>query len=307
MKNKPSGPPWRLVLRVLAGAGAAGMLFLAGATIARSARTAQVNDTLSRLHGQAPEATVSASAIPTVAAPATAIPAARRKAAPAGVSRMGFPDGSAIPAPMGEAAGTGAGNGVFHRTGTEEGMLQNLRELKQINGDLVGWIHIDGVLDLPVVYRDNAWYLNHDFYGNRNPSGTLFLDEYHPLKSGTQNLLIHGHNMKDGSMFALLTHYTSDSFLKAHSLITFSTLWETEIYQVFAVLRVSSRTEDPDYFNYFSHPVFAAEADCREYLAELQRRAVQRLDLPADPGKALLELSTCVGDDRIVVAAQRIL
>ena len=42
--------------------------------------------------------------------------------------------------------------------------------------------------------------------GAQSASGTLFLDEAHPLEADTQYLVVHGHNMYDGSMFARLTH-----------------------------------------------------------------------------------------------------
>ena len=312
MRDKASKKRLKALACALLGAAAAFFLFLAASTLIRSVQTAQVNDTLSRMHGLASAETIPAE---DPAAAPRSVPAEVPTAAPrsvparaaAKVSRMGFPDGSAIPE-RGEDDSTDAGAKAasFHGIRTDQEMLQEMQVLKQINPDTAGWIHIENVLDLPVVYRDNSWYLNHDFYGKPNAAGTLFLDQSHPVESGTQNLLIHGHNMKDGSMFAPLTHYTSEAFLKQHSLITFSTLWEKETYQVFAVLRVSSRAEDPDYFNYFSHPAFATQKDYTDYIAGLTQRAVRRLDFRADPGKALLTLSTCAGDDRIVIAAQRI-
>ncbi len=304
MRKKPSASFPVLLIRCLLAAAAAVMLFLAVSTAVRSIRTAQVNDALNRLHEEASAGV--APAEDSRESPGS-IPA--RKTISGTVSLMGFPDGSSIPMSSGADGKSGSAEqaAAFHRIGNGGAVLKEMQELKRINRDTVGWISIDSVLNLPVVYRDNTWYLNHDFYGERNASGTLFLDQYHPLESGTQNLLIHGHKMKDGSMFAMLTHYTTASFLKAHSLITFSTLWEKEVYQVFAVLRVSSREDDPNYFNYFSHSSFTSEADYTDYIRRLKLKAVQRTDMQADPGKALLTLSTCYGDDRIVVVAQRIL
>jgi len=39
------------------------------------------------------------------------------------------------------------------------------------NPDTVAWLHIPGgIVDLPVVYRDNTFYLDHNFYGKRSNS-----------------------------------------------------------------------------------------------------------------------------------------
>lgn len=76
----------------------------------------------------------------------------------------------------------------------------------------MAWLRIPDVVSLPVVCRDNTYYLNHDFFGRESDSGTLFLDEAHSLEYGTQYMVIHGHNMYDGSMFGLLSHYRKSGY-----------------------------------------------------------------------------------------------
>ncbi len=118
--------------------------------------------------------------------------------------------------------------------------LRRWRRCTRRTTDLVAWISIDNVLDLPVVYRDNSYYLTHDFAKNKSTAGTIFLDENHPMTERTQNLLLHGHNMKDGTMFGRLAQYEKNiDYLKAHPFVDFSTLWHQERYVVFAVVDVS--------------------------------------------------------------------
>lgn len=297
------------VVQVILGILVIMMCFLACATIVRSIHTSRLNDSLSKIHSspepdaKKPEAgdlTTDSESVPsTILTPSIAA------GEPA---LMGNPDGSplALPAVSSEAA-TAKNTAAFHQVGTIDTILPDMLELKRINRDTVGWISIANVLDLPVVYRDNAWYLDHGFDGQKNAAGTLFLDQFHPLNSETQNLLIHGHNMKDGSMFAMLTHYQSQDFFQAHQLLSFSTLWEKETYLVFAVLRVSSRAGDTSYFDYLTHPVFSSEQDFTAYIQELIRRSLHHADLQVSPSDALLTLSTCIGDDRLVVVAKRII
>ena len=277
-------------------------LALSASVIARSIRTARLNRELVQIHtvsGNAPEVEVAAPALERSDAKRTGF---------GELSMMGMPDGSPIVvaeaaesrSPVDEAAEAG----VFHRVDLD--MLPDMLELTRRNLDTIGWLSIEGVLHLPVVYRDNTYYLDHDFSGEKNASGTLFLDQYNPLTEATQNLLIHGHSMNDGSMFGILTHYRKLDFVRQHPMIAFSTLWEKESYAVFAVLQVSSKVDDANYFNYFSNPVFASATDFEAYIDAVEARSMFQIPVDVEPDDALLTLSTCLDDDRLVVLARRL-
>ena len=77
------------------------------------------------------------------------------------------------------------------------------RELYEANRELVGWLHINETIDYPVVQRrdDNDYYLYHDFYGNEDGSGTLFVDGYNRIWPRDRALFIFGHNMRSGAAF----------------------------------------------------------------------------------------------------------
>ena len=287
-----------------------GALALSASVIARSIRTARLNRELASLYvvnATAMEAEIAAPPIEEAAFTAKSGDAAY---APYGaLSAMVMPDGTPINAPMVVASDeTGAelatATGAFYRTDLD--ILPEMRELTQKNPDTVGWISIPGTVHLPVVYRDNTYYLDHDFTGAKNASGTLFLDEASPIGEGTQNLLIHGHAMNDGSMFGILTHYRRLDFLKEHPLITFNTLWEKGTYAVAEVLRVSSKVGDANYFNYFSNPAFESVSDFDEYRAQLEARSRYAIPVDIQPTDALITLSTCLDDDRLVVIARRL-
>ena len=275
-------------------AAAAVALVMAGSVVLRSIRTARLNESLVVMHtltGDEMEAEIAAPPIETARA-VSAAPAIGELAS------MGLPDGTAIRVPDAVTVTR------FHRTDLD--ILPDMLELSRANPDTVGWIGIAGVVHLPVVYRDNTYYLDHDFSGAKNASGTLFLDQSHPLTEVAQNLLIHGHSMNDGSMFGILTHYRKLDFLRQHPLISFSTLWEKETYAIFAVLKVSSRVGDADYFNYFTHPDFASDAAFDAYIDEVEKRSMFDVPVSVAPSDALLTLSTCIDDDRLVVVARRL-
>lgn len=98
-------------------------------------------------------------------------------------------------------------------------------KLKKINPDVVGWIRIAGTnIDYPIVRTDNNdTYLDTDFEGKKNPSGTIFLDcDSEPDFSGRHNI-IYGHHMKNGSMFKDIVKYKDESFYQTHQNIVIYT------------------------------------------------------------------------------------
>jgi len=85
--------------------------------------------------------------------------------------------------------------------------------LRSINPNVVGWIVVpDTSISYPIVQgTDNAHYLRHTFSGTRNASGAIFLD-YRDTPSFGRHVRLHGHNMRDGSMFAPLHGWDGDVF-----------------------------------------------------------------------------------------------
>jgi len=164
-----------------------------------------------------------------------------------------------------------------------------------INPDFVGWISIEGTsVSYPVVQgQDNALYLTTTFNGERNPAGAIFMDYRARNTFDTPITMLHGHNMRDGSMFASLPKFLDPAFLSDHPEIMIVTAdGETLVYKIFYARRMSAW--DPVYtldFNYAA-------------TVELFSAA------PADTSRILL-LSTCTSDgDRnvrvLVYAALRI-
>ena len=329
-RYRPANRRAQRLLRTALGVTAAVTLALALSVLARSARTARLNRSLAALHtadGARPEAEIAAPALE-MASPAEgaspvenvsaaegaspvegASPGETASAARASsglkLSYMGLPEGVS-PEGANRSARTadGAVAGAFHEQGTT--VLPEMARLLERNPDTVGWLYIQGIVSLPVVFRDNEAYLNCDFDGNISDAGTLFLDENHPLTPSAQHLLIHGHSMHDGSMFGLLTHYQRLSSLRAHPLISFSTLWAAEDYVVYAVARLSSVPGDPRYFGYANRPAFVSDSDFYGYASEVLKHSLYDIPVDVRPDDALLTLSTCLDQDRLVVFARRL-
>ena len=288
-KNRRSAVRWNLS-RALVPALIAVMivsLFMIAGICRRSMRTKKLNEELSALHaGQ----TTAAPYVPAQEeTPLTSTPTASPEPSP-----------EASPSPSPAAQET-----AFHRYGGTP--LEHMETLYDQNHDLIGWLSIPDVIDLPVMYRDNSYYLTHDFYKNTSAAGTLFLDENHRFSENTQNLLLHGHNMKDGTMFGRLVQYLRDiSYYRSHAFVRFDTLWETEEYVIFAVLRVPLDVHDERFINYFSHPTFPSDASFEAYVRQLQLNSVYAIPIDVEPTDALLTLSTCIDEDRLVIVCRRL-
>lgn len=174
------------------------------------------------------------------------------------------------------------------------------------NKDLAGWLKSDAVpeIDFPVVLRDNDYYLYRDFYGRQSMSGTIFLDQSTQIQPRSQNLVLHGHNMKNGTMFGKLYQYLDIARVRTSPLIKFSTLYETSLYVPYAVSLVSVDADSPRFVP-LVHPTFSTEGEAGAYAGVLKGMSSFQLPIDVSDGDRLLTLVTCYGDEqheRLVVA-----
>lgn len=97
----------------------------------------------------------------------------------------------------------------------------NFEALRNRNPDMVGWIKVPGTrIDYPVVCgKDNEEYLHKTFSKKKNRSGCIFLDVNCKKDFSSDNSVIYGHHMKDGSMFAELVKFRDPEFVKRHKRI----------------------------------------------------------------------------------------
>lgn len=123
---------------------------------------------------------------------------------------------------------------------------RNIQALITENADCIGWLSIDGTnISYPVMHTpsDPQKYLRQNFYGKYSQSGVPFLDSRCSMNGG--NLIIYGHNMKNGTMFSDLKKYLNTDFLNAHRTVRLETADGVFLFTVTEVRRTN--TADPWY------------------------------------------------------------
>jgi len=188
-------------------------------------------------------------------------------------------------------------------------ILAQYADLYAQNNDLAGWLSIEGtVMDYPVMQNaDDEYYLHRDFYGNESKYGCLYVRGKADLADGT-NVIIYGHNMKDGSMFGDLDLYQSADFCREHSTISFDTLYEKHTYEIIAVFRSQVYDSDEDVFKYYQFYEAHTQEEFDDFYQNIKELSLYDTGVTAQFGDTFLTLSTCayhVTDGRFVVVAKR--
>ena len=178
------------------------------------------------------------------------------------------------------------------------------------NSDLFGWIKIDGTeINYPVMHspQDPQRYIHANFAGEYSRPGIPFLDA--ACTGDSDNLLIYGHNMRNGTMFHSLLEYRDKAYWESHPVIQLDTLYEEQKYEVMFAFydRIYSRNETAFRFYRF------IEAEDREDFAyaleKMKSKQLYETGVAADYGDQLLTLVTCsyhTGNGRFVVVAKKV-
>lgn len=176
------------------------------------------------------------------------------------------------------------------------------------NNDFVGWISIEGThINYPVMQTVDSpnYYLKRGFDKSYSDYGVPYVQENCVLGQ-SDNLVIYGHHMKNGSMFSDLCNYESEAFYREHSTIHFDTLYEFGEYEIVAVFKTVAYSEEG--FKYY-HFISGDEASFDEYIATCKALALYDTDVTAEYGDQLITLSTCEysrTNGRMVVVAKKI-
>lgn len=166
------------------------------------------------------------------------------------------------------------------------------------NGDYMGWIYIPGTeISYPVVLsKDNQDYLHTDFHKGYSFGGTIFADCR--CKNGVLNhhVVLYGHNMRDGSMFAGLNDYKDGEFAGKHPVFWVVTPKYKLLYEVFAVC--SPSPYDRRQYGIDGYD-FTSNAQFEEAIGYWIENSVVPFRKKPSGTDYVVSLTTCTGDSSV--------
>lgn len=194
------------------------------------------------------------------------------------------------------------GDGTDTSSDEEENLpfVYDHQALLNINSEGQGYLYIPSIdLRLPVVQgTDNEYYLNHTFNKVYNAAGALFIDSRVDKGLGGSNVIIYGHNMKNGSMFAKLAYYKNESFYRQQGNDVFYIYTGDEIreYRIFDAFE-----NDPEGYVYACN--FGTASQLQEYASTVKSYSLYDTGVDVSSATQVVTFSTCTGDGarRIIV------
>lgn len=190
-------------------------------------------------------------------------------------------------------------------------MNPKYKELSEMNPDFVGWLNIpDTNINYPVMHtpEDSEYYLHRDFDGEYSFSGMIFVDGNCDIET-SDNQIIYGHNMKNGTMFGTLDDYSSESFWKDHQYIYYDSLYEEHVYQIVSICHARVLDVDEEGFRYYWYYGSSNQAEFNEYVDFFRSNQLYDTGVDVEYGDKLITLSTCAyftDDARFVVVAKQV-
>lgn len=168
----------------------------------------------------------------------------------------------------------------------------SFQNLHNENNDYLFWLYIPKTkIDYPVMMsRDNKDYLHSSFYKEKLYSGTLFIDALSSKRENQDNLIVYGHNMKDGSMFGTLKKWRDGKYFHEHKFIEIYTETEKRVYLIFAVREVSSNMD----LLHYKLDGFTNE----EYIQDARNNNIHFREFEDQyKNNQIMTLSTCMSND----------
>lgn len=198
---------------------------------------------------------------------------------------------------------------------------EDFAALYEKNPHLTAWLTAGESIDYPVVQSDNTFYLDHDYFGNEDINGTLFINAANRLDPRDGVLLIHGHNMKSGAMFGDMDKFRDFDYLRKYPIVTFRTIWDEEdvLYVPVAAFDASMNPEAKGYFDItrirFKYDIPGDETSAarstalEEYIAQMREMSFWNSPVEADSTDDYIALITCSynhDDGRLIMLCRKL-
>lgn len=178
-----------------------------------------------------------------------------------------------------------------------------LKELKNVNPDIVGWIRFDNITQLsyPVLYSgDDEKYLRTDIYGDSTNAGCIFMEGMNNPDFNDYHTILYGHNMKNSSMFGTLKKYKTTDFYEENQYFTIYTENMAYRYQIFSYRDVPETDE-------VYSVGFMPDETFQNFINEMVKKSYYDTGVKVTKEDRVMTLSTCsTTGNRFVVHAVRV-
>ena len=181
----------------------------------------------------------------------------------------------------------------------------DFEELKKQNKDTVAYLKVNNTkIDYVVVKgEDNSYYLSHDFERKYNIAGWVFATYQNKMDGTDRNIVIFGHNMRDGSMFGTMKKVLNKDWYndKSNLTIKLTTKDGTFDYKVFSIYQIKPE-------EYYINTEFDGDEEYEEFLKTIKNRSIKDFELDINKNDKILTLSTCsmTGKERVVLHAKKV-
>lgn len=170
----------------------------------------------------------------------------------------------------------------------------SFEEIKKINSDIVGWINFPRMgIDYPVLQSakdEPEYYLKRNYKKNYSDHGSIFLNSHSDIAS-SKNLILYGHSMNDGSMFAPLLKYTPSVYKKA-PILNFDIDGQAGQWKVISIFKTNTLSSQGPVFN-FLQTDFKNDNDYMNFIYQLRIRSLVNAPVDFIPSDRIVMLSTC--------------
>ena len=158
--------------------------------------------------------------------------------------------------------------------------------------------------EYPVVKgTNNSFYLNHCFDKSNNSAGWFFADYRNKFDNTDKNIVIYGHNIRDGSMFGSMLNILNAKWYEneENTNITLYTENEKCMYKVFSIYKIENE-------DYYIKTEFKNDNEFEDFIKTLKKRSIKDFNVDVSKDDNILTLSTCANNNkyRVVLHAKKV-
>lgn len=161
-------------------------------------------------------------------------------------------------------------------------------------GSVIGWVSVPGTgIDYPVVQtKDNEYYLTHNYLGNKDVKGAIYMDYRNDEIGDDRNYIIYGHKMIDGSMFSDLVYYVQDGsyerYFNNYNTVKYDDYEEETEWKIFSAYVVDLNKED-----YYLYTNYNDDEKYQEFIDRAYNRSLLDSDIEVTLDDEIMTLVTC--------------